>query len=387
VRIVHLADTHLGYRAYHRVTRDGVNLRERDVARAFREAVDRTIELRPELVVVAGDVFDRVRPSNAAITDAFAQFARLRAALPDTPVVVIAGNHDTPRSADVGNILRLFAAIPGLHVAHHEARRFAFPELDAAVLALPHNALAGPEPVAVEPDPAYGVNVCVAHAEVDDPRLRFGGEYGGARLARDALDPGAWTYVALGHYHLYTPLAPNAAYAGSTERTAPNLWEEAAAPKGFVEFDVAAGTQRFHALESPRRVLDLGPLDAAGRTAEQLDEALHALLDGVEDGIDDAIVRVRILNCPRAVWRQVDHRRIRDARARAVHLQLDVQPPELVRTEASGAPGQRATLAEEVEAFLRHRWTPRDPEVDRTALVGLGLEILREVGEAASAEG
>src|SRR5688572_9982901 len=96
--LAHLADLQLGYRAYHRLAPGGINARERDVALAFRTALDRIIELRPDLVLVAGDVFHTVRPSNAAIADAFRQFARLRASLPEAPVVVIAGNHDSPRA-------------------------------------------------------------------------------------------------------------------------------------------------------------------------------------------------------------------------------------------------------------------------------------------------
>src|SRR5690606_5572789 len=66
--IAHLADLHLGYRAYARLAAGGINARERDVALAFRAALDRIIELRADLVLVAGDVFHTVRPSNAAIT-------------------------------------------------------------------------------------------------------------------------------------------------------------------------------------------------------------------------------------------------------------------------------------------------------------------------------
>jgi DNA repair protein SbcD/Mre11 len=115
--IAHLADLHLGYRAYHRLGPGGTNARERDVARAFGAALDAVSALEVDLVVVAGDVFHTVRPSNAAIADAFRQFARLRAALPGTPVVVIAGNHDSPRAIETGSILRLLAEIPGVYVA------------------------------------------------------------------------------------------------------------------------------------------------------------------------------------------------------------------------------------------------------------------------------
>src|SRR5688572_1346102 len=108
MRLVHLSDLHLGYRQYQRQTPAGINQREADVAAAFARAVDRLVALRPDAIVFGGDIFHTVRPTNPAILHAFAQFSRLRAALPDVPVVVVAGNHDTPRSTETGCILRLF---------------------------------------------------------------------------------------------------------------------------------------------------------------------------------------------------------------------------------------------------------------------------------------
>jgi DNA repair exonuclease SbcCD nuclease subunit len=40
--------------------------------------IDRVIELRPELVLIAGDVFHTVRPTNPAILHAFLEFTTLR---------------------------------------------------------------------------------------------------------------------------------------------------------------------------------------------------------------------------------------------------------------------------------------------------------------------
>ena len=95
MRLVHLADIHLGFRQYQRQTPTGINQREADVAVSLRRAIDKVIELKPELVLIAGDVFHAVRPSNPAILHAFNQFSRLMQALPDASVVMIAGNHDT----------------------------------------------------------------------------------------------------------------------------------------------------------------------------------------------------------------------------------------------------------------------------------------------------
>ena len=119
MKLAHIADPHLGVRQYHRQTAAGINQREADVANAFRAAVDGVIEARPDAVLIAGDLFHSVRPTNAAIVFAFREFQRLREALPAAPIVLIAGNHDTPRSAETGSILRLFAEL-GVDVAVDE---------------------------------------------------------------------------------------------------------------------------------------------------------------------------------------------------------------------------------------------------------------------------
>jgi DNA repair protein SbcD/Mre11 len=155
VRIAHLADLHLGYRAYHRMTPRGTNVREADVAQAFRHAVARLVEIGPDLVLVAGDVFHTVRPSNTAIAEAFRQLTVLTERLPEVPVLLIAGNHDSPRSADTGNILTLFREIEGVKVVCDEARAVHLPQVEATVLCLPHVALAGGMEAALEPWPLW----------------------------------------------------------------------------------------------------------------------------------------------------------------------------------------------------------------------------------------
>ncbi|HMI47656.1 MAG TPA: metallophosphoesterase, partial [Gemmatimonadaceae bacterium] len=127
MRLVHLSDIHLGFRQYQRQTPTGINQREADVAISLRRVLDKVIELKPDLVLIAGDVFHAVRPSNPAILHAFHQFSRLMQALPDSTVVMVAGNHDTPRTAETGCILRLFSPL-GINVVEGEPKRIPFPE-------------------------------------------------------------------------------------------------------------------------------------------------------------------------------------------------------------------------------------------------------------------
>jgi exonuclease SbcD len=401
MKLVHTSDLHLGYRAYHRTDARGINIREGDVARAFRETLERAAAIGPDLLLVAGDVFHTVRPSNAAIADAFRQFSHFRSRSSDTRVVIVAGNHDSPKAAEMGSILRLFDEIEGVHVAHHAARRLSFPELSVSVLCLPHSELITAGQLAIEPEPGVQHNLLLAHAAVDDQRLKLLMDFGAAVLTSGSFDAKDWSYVALGHYHLRSQLAANMYYSGAIERTSLNIWAEAdnvrgrsednwrsaAWGKGFVEFDLDSGNAVFHELESPRPVIDLDPILHGDVSPAELDEGIESALTSVSGGIDGKIVRLRMFNVPREVYRELDHKRIREFRTQALHLQLEARPPQVVRREGPGAPGRRLTLQEELAAFITHRWQPESEKVDREALVELGLRYLQKAEEAEALKG
>lgn len=383
--IAHLADAHLGFRQYHRQTPAGINQREADVAAAFRAAVDGVIAARPDAVLVAGDLFHAVRPTNTAIVFAFRQVQRLREALPEAPVVLIAGNHDTPRSSETGSILALLEDL-GVDVAAAEARRFEYPALDLSVLAVPHAALFEGERPALEPAGPARRQVLMLHGEVEGlfPTDRTVVEYGGALLGRSELSRGGWSYVALGHYHVQAEVAPRVWYSGALEYVSPNPWgelrEEAAlglAGKGWLLVDPDGGTVTRCPVAPARAVLDLPPVDAAGLDAGALQERLAGRVAAVAGGIADRVVRLVVRNVPRAVARGLDHQVVRGWKAEALHFQLDLQPPRPARTEVSGAPGRRQTLPELVADYLGRR--PLPAEVPREAFVRRGTELVAAV--------
>ncbi len=380
MKIAHLADLHLGYRAYHRVTSRGVNQREADVAQAFRHAVARVVELRPDLVVVAGDVFHTVRPSNTAIAEAFRQFSVLAERLPGTPVVMIAGNHDSPRSADTGNILSLFREIESMHVVYEECRAVVLPEIETSVLCMPHVSLAAEHQTVMDPDPRAKHNVLLLHAEVlgKDGEPRYRTEFGGAQVPESAIRPRAWSYVALGHHHMAEPLAENVWYAGGIERTSAFIWQERTA-KGFLLYDTDTGIADFQPVET-RAILDLPRIEAKGMSPQEIDERIRLSVEKIEDGIRSKIIRLVVLDVPRAVVRELNHRRIREWKAEALHFHLDVRPPEVRRRAPSGAPVRRQTLREQVESYLG-RWKPTRSGISTERLVEMGGEYIERTAE------
>ena len=390
VRLVHLADLHLGFRQYHRLTPTGTNQREADVGNAFRRAVDRVIALRPDIVVIAGDVFHSVRPMNPAIIHAFHQFARLRQGLPDAAIVMVAGNHDRPRSAETGCILRLFAPL-GIHVVDEEPQRIAFPEKDLSIFAVPD--LSGAIPP-LTPEAGVKHNVLLLHGEVEGmlPEHMARVDRAVMEIPLAALGAARWSYVALGHYHVQREVASNAFYAGSIEYTSANPWgelveerEAGLAGKGFIEYDLDARAQRFHTLEAVRPLVNLPAVSARGMSAVELDAAIRERVAACPGGIDEKIVRLVVRDVPRHIVRELDQKGLRDYKRRALHFHLDTRRPEVKRPAASGAPGRRATLPEMVESYLLKR--PMESGIDRAAIVALGLQYLLEADAAIQAAG
>ncbi len=385
MKLAHLADLHLGFRQYHRQTANGLNQREADVAQAFRRAVDQVIASRPDAIIVAGDIFHSVRPTNPAILFAFHQFQRLREALPDAPLIILSGNHDTPRSTETGSLLELFETL-GADVVASESRRLAYPALGLSVLAVPHAALVGPDRPELRTDGAEPHQVLVLHGEVEGifPADRTAVEYGGATLSPEELARGGWSYIALGHYHVQREVSPRVWYSGALDYVSPNPWGELADErahgihgKGWLMVDLPAGTVERQPVVPARRVIDLPPIDGEGLSAVELDRALAEALGTIEGGYADQVVRQVVRNVPRHVGREMNHAAIRGFKAEALHFQLDLRRPESHREVGVGAPGRRQTLPELVEDYFGRRLLPGD--IDREAFVRTGTELMAAV--------
>ena len=390
MRIAHLADVHLGFRQFQRLDPSGVNQREMDVALAFRRAVDALIAQRPDAVLIAGDLFHSVRPTNRAIIEAFTGLRRLRQALPRAPVVLIAGNHDTPRSVEAGSILKLMGAL-GVDVVDDATRRLHYPDLDLAVLAVPHAALLGERKSAEwRREPKARWNVLMLHPEVPGLFPEGVTDYGGARVDLAEMGgggDGAFDYVALGHYHIVHEVAPRVWYSGSLEYTSPNIWGEgreeqrAHLTKGFLVADLETGKLQRVDVEPRRRLYDFPWLDASGMTAAELDAAIRERLAGLPFPIEGAVVRLVVREVPRALAQALDHEALRAARAAALHFHLDLRRPDPRRRDVGvGGLGGRQPLADLVADYLGRR--PLDADLDRERLVALGRGYLDEVERA-----
>jgi exonuclease SbcD len=382
MRVVHAADLHLGFRQYQRATSTGLNQREADVAATFTAAIDQIIAIAPDLIVIAGDIFHVVRPSNSAIVFAFNEFSRLVRELPRTPIVLVAGNHDTPRTAETGGILQLFMPL-GIHVVDKQPRRLNFPNLDLSVLAVPDAGFARP---ALEPDPSARFNVMVLHGEAQGMLTGAAArDRAAVEIPLDQMNPGAWDYVALGHYHVYREIAPNTFYSGSIDYTSSNPWGEmqeerqlGLSGKGFAERDLVTGRQTFHALPNSRELVDLPTIDGADCSADEIDELLKHAVDYADGPIDDKVVRLVVRNVSREIARDLDQKAIRDYKRRALNFNLDIRRPDAIRMQSGIVRNRTQSVDSMVMEILSGRFQLA-ADVDRAAFLERASDVLAEV--------
>jgi exonuclease SbcD len=371
MRVIHFADTHLGFAESSRVAPDsGVNLREQDAYDAFNAVMEQAVAHPPDLVVHAGDLFHSPRPSNRAIVTAMAGFKRLSDA--GIPVVLTAGNHSVPRMSTTASIFEALCMLPGVRAAWR-ARYEVFDVGEAAVHCVPHaptdaalrEALALARP---RGDRRY--NLLVTHGAVqgtvEDLSL---GEFNEVTISREALEGfSGFDYVALGHYHKHTRVSANAWYAGSTERFSTR---EAGYPKGFVELTLPAREVRFRPL--PAREIVVAPdIDCRGRRPDEVVARVEAALAKLSPARGHIVI-LRLREVEPGAWSELQRERRRLEKERLP----DCFELRWERTFAAPAPGGRApagpgigSLRAEFAAFMGHASAP-----------GLDPERLRRLGE------
>lgn len=326
MKIVHLSDTHLGFRQLHRVDEAGRNVREQDVAAAFAQAIDRAIALAPDAVIHAGDLFDSHHPSAAALSVALDGLARLRTA--GIPIILIAGNHETPRAASAEHIFSVLERFgDGVHALHGAPRTVRVGDL--AVHGIPYdNDLARMAAAvrAARPEPDARENVLVAHLGLTGLGGVVGPEASLAVSGDTLAEAQGFSYVALGHLHKFAPVADNVAYSGSTERMS---WADDAPVKGIVEVDLARDPSdreylRRHGVDV-RPQLELEPIDATG--VEDLTAAIVARAEEVgADVLRGAVARLWVRDVSAAEWNAVDHQAIAAAYAACLHFERRAEP-------------------------------------------------------------
>jgi DNA repair exonuclease SbcCD nuclease subunit len=232
---VHASDLHLGYAQY------GLEARRQDFDNAFKELVDKTVELKADFMIIAGDLFHQARPSNVTLENTIRNFKRLKDA--DIPVLTVDGSHDSAPNTITGTILYpLDSAGLIYHLPRHNGACWRKQDC-CYVYGIPsfHSKHKTEEvlPKFMTENPARPdnrvCNIFVFHGAVDLPGVKP--PYIEAELSPDQL-PSDFNYYAAGHVHeryLEKFKTGLLAYSGCTETAD---YREAKYPKGFIHVKV-----------------------------------------------------------------------------------------------------------------------------------------------------
>ena len=326
---VHASDLHLGYAQY------GLEARRQDFDNAFTELADKTIELKPDFMIIAGDLFHHARPSNTTLENAIRNFRRLRDA--GIPVLTVDGSHDTAPNTITGTILTPLDSA-GL-IIHLPRRMGACWQKDGYCYVygipnfrsrrrtdegLPSFMTINPP----KPDPAMG-NVFVFHGAVDLPAVKP--PYIEAEIHPNLI-PEGFNYYAAGHVHegylgkFKTGLL---VYSGCTETVS---YDEAKARKGFMHVTIderGKAEPNFVELTCPRKFIVLEQ-EFSGMNSHKITErAVQMVKNADQEGA--VIIPVLRGTLPSEASRaEVDITKIRAAAEKA----LLVNPVVLLRESA-----------------------------------------------------
>jgi DNA repair exonuclease SbcCD nuclease subunit len=370
MRIIHFSDTHLGYRAYNRV-HHGVNQRERDMLETFRRALSSMLEYDADVIVHAGDFFDRVRPSNYTLRetlDIMRAFQELRS---NRPFLVVAGNHECPRTADTVSPLALLRDIPGVVIADRGIVQYNYNGYHFTLV--PDNPfLPDTLRVAVEPDPYARGSILVVHGA-----LQAYSPNAVRKLPEQMLDTDRWNYIALGDYHIATEVKPRCWYSGALDYCSSDIWSEShGAAKRFLVIDTDNGYDvQSHLIQPSRVVYDSVIVASAYSCLDCLHGAIERELTRVER---DWIVRIVIENVPDEWYQSVLSPAVQELRNELFYCQVLVKrrgiPTVSLGTKKIDLPDLMEAWDQFADEYFRD-----NPE--REALKRLGRHYLEKCDE------
>lgn len=331
MKIVHLADLHIGYKSYNKMDKSGFNIREKDVIRAFQEALDKVSQVQPDLIVIAGDIFHKPRPSNTSLLLSIKLLLKFRQTC-TAPIIMIAGNHEAVKSVEAGSVLSIFEnVISGVKVINDNIQEITLDNLNTSVTCIPHGGLDSLERTSVKPNLDYKYNIMVIHGTYENcPELAGYGH--GALIKSTDIQQTEWDYIAFGHYHSYTQLAPNAFYSGGIERTTTNIWQEANEDKGFIVYNLETKDHKFIPLKMPREVIDLPKINAHNMTAEEINLSINEQMLKINN-LEKKIVRMNFYNIDTVAIKNLDYKKIREYKRIATHFRLNLIKKDISNDE------------------------------------------------------
>jgi hypothetical protein len=388
MRIAHISDTHLGHTGqgiqpqvqnpFH--PGSWITQRAADILIAFERSIDLILnQVRPDIVIHSGDLFDSAAPQMSIVDFAMRQVRRITQS--GLPLVVIEGNQSSPRERSMGHVLQLLDHLPGVQVVCETNELIRFDDLSVAIHAFPHTALVNDAvPTASTLITDYA-NILVAHGVADDAPF-----YRTHRPAPPIFlaSCGEWfDYVALGHCHRFCQ--PNqrrrAFYAGSTSMI---TWGDFSAGQSFslneVELTGKDPIVRRVPIEG-RPMHAYGLDDATGLSAGEILEFICRQVEVSPP--DSAYCLTQIMAIDPVARKDLDAREVRELFESAAGLKLILENRNLPLAQTLRAQSEGGLPSERFAGLVA---ISDGDDAFRDDVLTLGLALLEQAADEVAAE-
>lgn len=327
--------------------------RRRDHLRCFEEAIEFAKQNRPDFFLLAGDVFDTIRPGNHVRARVMEDLKAVHDL--GVEILAVSGDHDTPKLAEEGSSpLAVYGNSGYVHFFSNPSvfstRKFSVEGLKVEIGGLSRNPLMAPQfdplkTVAI----SFGgnVNILLTHYPVegfvgyarDDPVIQL------------SSIPQNCQFVGVGHFHAYQTKElqrTTIVYPGSTERAS---FQEESEEKGFawLELTKEGVVSKEHIKTSAREFKTVDVFFPGGKTPMvELKEAID------HSQTPNGVVRLRLKG--RITAEQLARYRrselLLHAEGKFFHLLIDENELEIESPESIAALPRTTPLEELRRYFL-----------------------------------
>lgn len=296
-RVIHTSDINLG-RRFPNLESEAEKLRAGDTFRVFNQMIEYVIKNEARLILIAGNLFDKMHPNRETVSSALSAFGRIHEAMPDARIVLTPGQEEVviKKDGEIDCALSIFSHLSyvdvigvaeepamleyefsGQKVAVGSCQASFFFEEDFKKRRIP------------APKDRPGIFLLGAYSRrqgliaIDDEFLR--------KKILAPLRERGYNYVALGHRHKFDVIETGeftAIYPGSLERF---NFDEDRERKCFITFEIKDGK-----IQPPETVRTAArPLEYVNLTCTVADKELESLLgDLVRRGNKDKILYITL---------------------------------------------------------------------------------------------
>jgi DNA repair protein SbcD/Mre11 len=377
LKIVHMSDSHLGFQDLTKVDESGRNMIEEMIYSGFYQTINKIIELKPDAVVHAGDVFHRERPAIKPLYIFKQGLEELNNA--GIPVIIINGNHDAPKSLFNTSPFIIYEGMDNLNIAH-KYRYECFEVGDHFFHCLPF--CLDPQQYIEEfgKIKMSGRDVLVMHGMVKSmwgERLNEVGEY---ELDDNLLKPD-FDYIALGHCHGRKKILDNAWYSGSVECF---NFEEACQNKGILSVDLSTNEIEPINIYEHKYRIDYPQIDCSGLSSEEIITEICAQFNF--DETCNKIVRINLKSVNRIQYENLDHSKLSKIKNNCLHLRISTEyeeEEEMIDRQITGM-----NLSDEFTKFLEEELSRNSFDKDfKNKIISYGSNLMSKVEKARNMEG